>query len=226
MLHFKDEFETENIKIIRHNIGSFGVNTYILICRKTRHAAIVDPGGAEEALIDVLKRENATVDYMLFTHAHIDHIYGAEALKCVYPKALISYHQKETPVVENIPSMCAMFRMPLCRMPSLEYDLEKNPEFSVGEIQIRSILTPGHTPGGVCFYIAEDKLSLTGDTLFKGSVGRTDFEGGSGSDLRKSLDLLMQVLPDDVQILPGHGRYSTIGNEKENNFYLRVDRWR
>ncbi len=226
MLHFKDGFETENIKIVRHNIGSFGVNTYFLISKKTRHAAVVDPGGAVDLLVEALRAENAIVDYMLFTHTHVDHIYGAEDLKCAYPEAKIAYHSKEKPVVESIPDMCAMFGMAICHMPALEFDLEKNPEFCIGDIQLRSFLTPGHTPGGVCFYIPEDKLALTGDTLFKGSVGRTDFEGGSGSDLRKSLDLIVSALPDDVQILPGHGRYSTIGNEKANNFYLRVDRWR
>ena len=111
-------------------------------------------------------------------------------------------------------------------MPAKEIDLQDTPEFSVGMLQLRSLLTPGHTPGSVCFYIPEHKLMFTGDLLFKGSVGRTDFEGGSGADLRKSLDLILQIIPDDVQILPGHGKYTQMGVERANNFYLRVDRWR
>ncbi len=226
MLHFTDEFETPTLKIIRHNIGSFGVNTYFLIDKSTRHAAVIDPGGEVETLVQRLDEEKAVVDYILFTHTHIDHIYGAGALKKSLPKARITYHSKDHEVVENTPQMCAMFGVPVCQMPPQDVDLEKEPEFNIGNLQLRSILTPGHTPGGVCFYIPEEKIMFTGDTLFKGSVGRTDFEGGSGQELRKSLDFILQTIPDDVQILPGHGKYSTIAIEKASNFYLRVDRWR
>lgn len=226
MLHFKDEFETANTKIVRHNIGSFGVNTYFLICKKTHHAAVIDPGGAVPDLLAALQAEHATVDYILFTHAHIDHMTGAEELKQALPDAVIAYHSLEKDVVDSIPSMCEMFGVPVKKMPPLQHPLDQKPEFFVGSIQLRSFHTPGHTPGGVCFYIPEEKIAFTGDTLFKGSVGRTDFEGGSGADLRKSLDLILEVLPDDVQILPGHGKYSTMADEKRNNFYLKVDRWR
>ena len=226
MLHFKDEFETPNIKIVRHNIGSFGVNTYFLICKKTHHAAVIDPGGEVPALLAALKEENTIVDFILFTHTHIDHMTGADELKAALPDAKITYHIKEQPVIESLPDMSAMFGVPVRKMPALEHDLAQIPEFSIGSIQLRSFLTPGHTPGSVCFYIPEEKLAFTGDTLFKGSVGRTDFEGGSGTDLRESLDLLLQVLPNDVQILPGHGKYSNMADERLNNFYLKVNRWR
>lgn len=119
-----------------------------------------------------------------------------------------------------------MFGVPTATMPPLEVDLEKFPEFSLGNLQIRALETPGHTPGGVCFYLAENAVCFTGDTLFKGSVGRTDFEGGNGIDLRKSLDKLIDILPDNVKILPGHGKFSTMKDEKMGNFYLRIDRFR
>lgn len=226
MLHFKDEFETQNTKIIRHNIGSFGVNTYLFICKKTHHAAIIDPGGEVPELLNSINSEHATVDYMLFTHTHIDHMTGADELKKALPEAIVTYHALEKAVVDSIPSMCSMFGVPVRSMPALEKNLAEIPEFQIGSIQLRSFLTPGHTPGSVCFYIPEEKIAFTGDTLFRGSVGRTDFEGGSGADLRKSLDLILKALPDDVQILPGHGKYSNMADEKLNNFYLKVDRWR
>ena len=226
MLHFSDEFETSGTRIIRYNMGSFGVNTYILIDKKTRTAAVIDPGGEVDTLIQRLRDEQVMVSHILFTHAHIDHIYGAEELKNKLPEARITYHSNEEIVVASTPDMCRMFGVPLHRMPKLEFYLAQTPDFSLGSLMIRTILTPGHTPGSVCFYIAEEKLCFTGDTLFKGSVGRTDFEGGSGFDLRKSLDLLLEAIPDDVQILPGHGKYSTMSKEKTGNFYLRVDRWR
>lgn len=226
MLHFKDAFESENYKVLRHCIGSFGVNTFTLICKKTKEAAIIDPGGQAETLVADIQTEGAKVTHLLFTHTHIDHIYGAEALKKALPEAKIVYHGKDQIVVDNIASMCRMFGVPVCTMPAQDIDLEKIPEFNVGALQLRSILTPGHTPGSVCFYIAEEKMMFSGDTLFKGNVGRTDFEGGSGFDLRKSLDLLVSIIPDDVKIYPGHGKYTQMDAEKANNFYMRVDRWR
>ena len=226
MLHYKDEFETQNAKIIRFNIGSFGVNTYIVICKRTLEAAVIDPGGENPAILERIKREGVRVTHLLFTHAHVDHMFGAQELKDAIPEAKVTYHAKERPVVEFIPKMCAMFGVPERPMPAQEMDLEQTPEFSVGCLQVRSLLTPGHTPGGVCYLIAEEKIAFTGDTLFKGSVGRTDFEGGSGIELRKSLDRIVEIFPDDVQILPGHGKYSNMAQEKATNFYFRVDYWR
>ncbi len=225
-IHYKDQFETNDLKVIRHCIGPLAVNTYILICKQTKKAAVIDPGGESEVIAQVLKDEGVETTHMLFTHAHIDHIYGAETLKSLIPQAKVTYHPLEADVVASIPSMCRMFDMELRTMPAKEIDLSDTPEFGVGILQLRSLLTPGHTPGSVCYYIPEHKLIFTGDLLFKGSVGRTDFEGGSGADLRKSLDMILQVLPDDVQILPGHGKYTQMGVERANNFYLRVDRWR
>ncbi|MBO4350009.1 MAG: MBL fold metallo-hydrolase [Proteobacteria bacterium] len=226
MLHFKDEFETPNVKIIRHCIGSFGVNTYFLISQKTKMAAVIDPGGEVPTLLEALKAEGASVTHILFTHAHIDHVYGAEELKKALPEAKITYHSKDQIVADTLSDMARMFGVPSCTMPAREIDLAEDPEFSIGDIQLRSFLTPGHTPGGVCYYIPEEKLLFSGDTLFKNSVGRTDFEGGSGEDLMKSLQLLQEVIPDDVQVLPGHGKYTTMGTEKKTNFYFHVDRWR
>ena len=226
MLHYKDEFETANVKIIRHCIGSFGVNTYFLISKKTKIAAVIDPGGEVPTLLEALKAENAKVTHILFTHAHIDHVYGAAELKKALPEAKITYHALEKRVVETLPDMARMFGIASCSMPAQEVDLAQKPEFPIGDIPLRSFLTPGHTPGGVCFYIPEEKLLFSGDTLFKNSVGRTDFEGGSGEELMKSLKLLQDAIPDDVQVLPGHGKYTTMGIEKQTNFYFHVDRWR
>ena len=226
MLHYQDSFETERAIIKRFCIGPLAVNTYLLICKTTKDAAIIDIGGEVDIVLKAADEANARVTHLLFTHAHIDHMYGAQELKNKRPEAKITFHHLEDEVVKAIPGMCEMFGMDLRTMPSLEIDLDKEPEFSIGRLQLRSILTPGHTPGSVCFYIPEEKLTFTGDLLFKNSVGRTDFEGGSGFDLRKSLDKILEIFPDDVQILPGHGKYTTMGSERVNNFYLKVDRWR
>lgn len=226
MLHYQDSFETEHSKILRFCIGPLAVNTYIIICKETKDAAVIDPGGEVPLLMEHIKKEGIKVTHLLLTHAHIDHMYGADELKTAIPGAKVTYHSLDDEVVAAIPGMCQMFGMELRKMPPQEIDLAKEPEFSTGRMQIRSILTPGHTPGSVCYYIPEQKLAFTGDLLFKNSVGRTDFEGGSGFELRKSLDHILEIFPDDVQILPGHGKYTTMGAERIHNFYLKVDRWR
>ena len=226
MLHFQDSFETERAIIKRFCIGPLAVNTYLMICKMTKEAAIIDIGGEVDVVMNAAKEAGAKVTHLLFTHAHIDHMYGAQELKNRLPEAKVTFHHLENDVVKAIPGMCKMFGMDLRTMPDMEIDLAENAEFSVGLLQLRSILTPGHTPGSVCFYCVEEKLCFTGDLLFKNSVGRTDFEGGSGFDLRKSLDKILEILPDDIQILPGHGKYTTMGAERANNFYLKVDRWR
>ena len=226
MLHYRDEFETDRAKVMRFCIGPLAVNTYLVICKETKAAAIIDIGGEAEALEEAIKAEGIKLDYMLFTHAHIDHIYGAEDLKALHKDAKVAFHSLDDAVVDAIPGMCKMFGMEVKSIPARDIDLAKDPEFSVGRLQVRSILTPGHTPGSVCFYITEEKLLFTGDLLFKNSVGRTDFAGGSGLDLRKSLDRILEITPDDVKILPGHGKYTTMGTERVNNFYLKIDQWR
>ncbi len=111
-------------------------------------------------------------------------------------------------------------------MPKCDKNLRLEMEFGVGILQFAAILTPGHTPGSVVYYMPHDKIAFTGDLLFKGSVGRTDFEGGSGVALVQSLQEIIRVIPDDVKLLPGHGKFTTMGYEKMNNFYLRIDRYR
>ena len=151
-LHFKDDFETQNIRVVRHCINSFGVNTYFLISKHTRDTAVIDPGGVADVLLAALKEEHANVRRILFTHTHIDHIYAADELKKALPEALVTYHIKDQPVIESLPDMCRMFGVPCRTMPSMDCDLEKEPEFSVGDLQIRSILTPGHTPGAMSWF--------------------------------------------------------------------------
>ncbi|MCL2326252.1 MAG: MBL fold metallo-hydrolase [Proteobacteria bacterium] len=226
MSHYHDAFETEGARVLRYCIGAFGVNTFILICRATKRAAVIDPGGDVGEIVEAIRAEGAVPEFMLFTHAHIDHMYGAKGIKKAFPDIKVAYHALEQQVVDAIPDQCRMFGVPCSEMPPCDVDLAQTPDFGVGQLQVYSLLTPGHTPGGVVFYLPLEKLVFTGDLLFKGSVGRTDFEGGSGTELRRSLDLMISHIPDEVTLLPGHGKYTTMGEEKKSNFYLRVDRWR
>ncbi len=226
MSHFHDEFETDRLKVARYSIGAFAVNTYIVMSKATRDAVVVDPGGDVDEVCAAVEAMGAKPRRLLFTHCHIDHVSGAMGMKKAYPEALVTYHELDQLVVDNLLSQSKMFGVPGVEMPPCDKNLRVEPEFMVGDMQFVSILTPGHTPGSVVYYLPIDQLCFTGDLLFKGSVGRTDFEGGSGLDLRASLDHMLQVLPDDTKILPGHGKFTQMDFEKANNFYLKIQRFR
>lgn len=226
MSHFHDEFETDRIRVARYMIGAFAVNTYILMSKATKGAVVVDPGGDVEEVCAAIREMGAVPKALLFTHLHIDHVSGAMGMKKAFPEAKVTYHELDQIVADHLEMQSQMFGVPLVEMPACERNLRVEPEFMVDDLQIVSMLTPGHTPGSVIFYLPLEQLAFTGDLLFKGSVGRTDFEGGSGTDLRKSLDLVTTTLPDATKLLPGHGKYTTMGAEKVSNFYLKIKQYR
>lgn len=226
MSHYSDAFETESLEIRRFAIGAFAVNTYIVMHKSSHDAVIIDPGGDSAEVADAVRNMGAVPRRLLFTHCHIDHVAGASAMKKAFPEALVTYHELDQIVADSLGMQSRMFGVPEVEMPGCDRNLRVEMEFMAGSLQFVTFLTPGHTPGSVVYYMPLEKLAWTGDLLFKGSVGRTDFEGGSGTDLVKSLQEMMRILPDDTRLLPGHGKYTTMGQEKANNFYLRIDRYR
>ncbi len=225
MSHFHDSFETDRIQVVRYAIGAFAVNTYILMSKKTHAAIVVDPGGDVEEVSAAIRKMGAVPKAFLFTHLHIDHVTGAAGMKRAFPEAKITYHELDQVVADGLEKQSMMFGVPTATMPACEHNLRVEAEFMIEDLSIVSILTPGHTPGGVVYYLPFEKLAFTGDTLFQGSVGRTDFEGGSVIELRKSLKHLIEVLPNDTKLLPGHGKFTTMSAEKAENYYLRMDRF-
>lgn len=194
-------------------VGSYEVNCSIL--SKDGRAYIVDPGQEGDRILGLLAKKGLEPAAVLLTHAHFDHITGIAELQKAFPDLPVYVHAADRP----------MFGHPFNQVPG-EYssigtpanlrdvwDLPKElPEMSV-------IHTPGHTPGGVCYHLAADRLLLSGDTLFARSIGRTDFPGGSMPEMLVSLKKLMQ-LPDDTVVIPGHGMFTTIGDEKGGNPYV------
>lgn len=190
-------------------VGGYGVNCSIL--SQGSKAWIVDPGHEGERIIALLAQNSLEPMGILLTHAHFDHITGTAALQKEFPSL---------PVYVGTPD-AVMFGHPFNQMPG-EYPSIGTPAniHDANELTICEVIkTPGHTPGGVCYYFPEDKLLLSGDTLFAGSVGRTDFPGGSMAELLNSLRKLME-LPDDTLVIPGHGDFTTIGAERRSNPYI------
>ena len=198
-------------------VGGFEVNCSIL--SENGKAWIVDPGQEAERIIDLLEKKGLEPAAILLTHGHFDHISGIPGLLEKFPELPIYVHEKDVP----------MFGHPLNQLPP-EYPSFEKPKNLIGfrstfnlqpsTFNLEVIETPGHTPGGVCYYFPKDKLLLSGDTLFAGSVGRTDLPGGDMATLMDSLQKLT-ALPDDTLVIPGHGMHTRIALEKSGNPFLQ-----
>ena len=190
--------------------GSFEVNCSIL--SENGKAWVVDPGGEAERIIAQLEKKGLELAGILLTHAHFDHIGGVRGLTDAFPGLKVTVHRNDVQVITH----------PMNQMPP-DYPPAPMPSNIVHDTDAPGceiIETPGHTPGGVCYYFPAEKLLLAGDTLFAGSVGRTDLPGGDMPTLMRSLTKLT-VLADDTLVIPGHGPHTTIGAEKASNPFLR-----
>jgi glyoxylase-like metal-dependent hydrolase (beta-lactamase superfamily II) len=190
-------------------VGSYEVNCSII--SENGRAWIVDPGQEGARIVSLLEKKGLEPEAVLLTHAHFDHITGIAELQKLFPGLPVYVHREDT----------VMFGHPFNQMPG-EYSSIGVPANirDVEELKICEVIhTPGHTPGAVCYHFPSDRLLLSGDTLFAGSIGRTDFPGGSMSKMTDSLKKLT-ALPDDTLVVPGHGSHTTIGREKATNPYL------
>jgi glyoxylase-like metal-dependent hydrolase (beta-lactamase superfamily II) len=190
--------------------GSFEVNCSIL--SENGRAWIVDPGGEAERIIALLGKKGLEPAGILLTHAHFDHIGAVNALQAAFTDLKITVHRNDLPVITH-PMNCMPPDYPPVTMPKNIVETTDAPGCEIIE-------TPGHTPGGVCYYFPAEKLLLAGDTLFAGSVGRTDLPGGDMATLMRSLKKLTD-LPGDTLVIPGHGMHTTISAEKASNPFLR-----
>jgi len=209
------------MKVEQHIVGSMGVCCYILSCEKTGRAVVVDPGGDEQRILDRIASAGLTVDYIVATHGHPDHVCGNRIIKEATGAEIIMHEDDDAffgqPNVKNYFSMLGLEESPPADRRVREGDL-----ISFGAETLQVIHTPGHTPGGMCLYNAPDLI--TGDTLFVGGIGRTDFPGGSYRELINSIVTKLFLLPPETIIWPGHGyggSKSTIGEEKLSNPDLR-----
>lgn len=196
-------------------IGPLESNTYII--EDNKDAILVDVSDYTEPVLEILKERNLTVQALLCTHIHFDHVAGvAEFIRLTNAKAYAG--QGDIDMKDSFLPRSSMFGFP----PVEPFDVEPLTEGMVqyGSITCQQIATPGHSKGGFCFYFSKANTLISGDTLFKRSVGRTDFPGGSSAELINSIKTKLFLLPDDTIVYPGHGEASTIGSEKQSNPYL------
>ncbi len=199
------------MKITCWPLGPFETNGYFFMHRGM--GFLVDPGDPEIAdFLDEMER----VDWILLTHGHVDHVLGIDAVKRRFPQARLALSGQDRTWYEKTDFQAAMFG--LQRQPVPEPDLWLSPPCAIEGIQV--IATPGHTPGSVCFHLPEEGELFSGDTLFAGGVGRTDFPGGSWSRLEESIRGLYRDLPPGTRVHPGHGPATTIGEERRSNPFV------
>lgn len=196
-------------------VGIIQTNCYIVTCERTSKAVVIDPGGDSGVVLDLIERENLIVEYVLNTHCHFDHI-GANGEIVAATGAKLALHPAEVQLLES-GGGAAMFGMPAIKSPLPETKLGAGQRLSVGGLMFDVLLTPGHSPGGISFYVEDGKAVFVGDALFAGGVGRTDLPGSDGAQLLRSIREVLFALPDDTAVYPGHGPATTIGTERRSN---------
>lgn len=204
-------------------VTGFQQNCRIAICTEKKEAVIVDPGGDAPQILKALEKSGATLAGVWLTHSHLDHCGGVAEILRKYPVELWA-HPGEKFFRQRVTEICAMYGMPSEGMencPEPQHLISGGETLSVGNLSFAVLFTPGHSPGHVCFHHSESRTLLAGDTLFAGSIGRTDLPGGNGRQLLDSIESAILSLPDDTKVLPGHGPDTTVGVEREGNPFLQ-----
>ena len=209
------------LKVLIVPVTPFQQNCSIIFDEDTKQGAVVDPGGNLERIEEAIKQSGAKIEKILLTHGHIDHAGGAADLAAKLKVKVIGPAIADKPVLDNIPNRAHLFNMPDAKSVTPDQWLQEGDEVSAGGLKFSILETPGHSPGSIVFFNAENKFALMGDVLFQNSVGRTDMPGGNHETLLASIKNKVLPLGDDVNFLPGHGNASRIGTERLNNPFLR-----
>lgn len=203
-------------------VTPFAQNSSLIWCAQTKKAAIIDPGGDLDRLLDAVEKQNVSLDKILLTHGHIDHVGYTAALAKQTGLPIIGPHKDDNFLLTTLDEYAAMTG--LTHSGNIEPDqwLEDGDSVELGAQTLEVIHCPGHTPGHIIFYHAASKLAIVGDVLFQHSIGRTDFPRGNHADLINSIKNKLLTLGDDIEFIPGHGPNSTFGEERQHNPFLQA----
>ncbi|MCR5103628.1 MAG: MBL fold metallo-hydrolase [Eubacterium sp.] len=207
-------------KITYSSLGVIGTNCYTLINDSTGEAILVDATGDLDSLLQGITEINADLKAVLLTHAHFDHIDAVDGVKKKFPKADVYIGENDEKLLGNPNLNLAMSFMGKNLVVKADKTVRDGEEIELIGLNIKCIEVPGHTIGGMCYYIPDLKSLFDGDTLFRGSVGRSDFPTGNGEDLINNIREKLLTLPEDTNVFPGHDSPTTIGREKEHNYYF------
>lgn len=205
------------VKVERFETGMMMNNTYVAWCAETRRAAAVDPVGSCRQALGFIRDNALTLDFIIYTHAHPDHVSGAASLKKATGARVAAHALARKLMRGPLMLLCSGLGLAFKPVPP-DMPLEDGSELRIGNSVLRVLHTPGHTPDGIC--LAGPGLVFTGDTLISESVGRTDLPGGSGSLLMRSIRDKLLPLPGDTVVYPGHGPATTLAHERAHNPFL------
>ena len=203
------------IEIKSMTLGMVATNCYLIINTETKEALLIDPADNALRISNVIEENVCTLKAILLTHGHFDHIMALNELKKRYNVPVYAHEEEEDVLKQSSLNMSGM----IGQIYTTQADIyvKDGEHLKLAGLDIIVLHTPGHTKGGVCYYLPEEKVLMSGDTLFHCSIGRTDFPTGSMSQLVRSVKEQLFVLPDDVQVYPGHDSVTSIGYEKQYN---------
>lgn len=232
---------TSNNFIVHHQVtGPIKTNCYLLYDTESKEAALFDVGGHVDSLISIIEEKKLTLKYIFATHAHIDHLEGVPSIRNKFPNALLCYNKEDYNnflvsidwgVKHFDPKMTEAMKQDSATAKWFDYDLsifgppdinvEDNQIYKLGSLEIKTILSPGHSVGSICYHLGN--VLFSGDVLFYRTVGRTELLGGSTEELVKSVRRLYSLFPDETIVYPGHDQVTDIGSEKKDNKKITVD---
>jgi glyoxylase-like metal-dependent hydrolase (beta-lactamase superfamily II) len=200
-------------------VGPLRCNCSIIGDETTREAMVIDPGDQIEDILALIRKHNLLVKQIVITHAHIDHVGGAMKLRAS-TGAPILLNQNDYGLLKMMDAQAAWVGMAAPGAVEIDRSVNSGDTIAAGSLSANVLHTPGHTEGSICLYFPADKTLIAGDTLFAGSIGRTDFPGGSMQKMMQSLHGTVLALPDETVVVPGHGPLTSIGEERESNPFL------
>ncbi|HVC18811.1 MAG TPA: MBL fold metallo-hydrolase [Vicinamibacterales bacterium] len=205
-------------------VQPFFKNGFVLGCERTREGVVIDPGDEVDELLDIVRARQLTVMHILLTHAHLDHITGVAKAKREL-QAPVYLHRDDLPLYESVVQQGLMFGLHVEPQPPVDRFYEPGQVIPFGGYTVRPHHTPGHCPGGVCLQVGPEGAAgqqlFVGDTLFAGSIGRTDLPGGDYATLIRSIKEVLFAFGDAAVVYPGHGPATTIGEERRTNPFLQ-----
>ncbi len=200
-------------------VSAFSTNCYVVHNTETKEGFLIDPGDYEEKILELLKEKDVKLTAIYLTHGHLDHMMAAERIKKEYQVPVYCHEAELAVLADPVQNLTSRFMREGYVFTDAE-GRKDGEEFTEAGIQVKLLHTPGHTPGGCCYYLPEPSVLFSGDTLFCGSIGNTEFPGGSMGTLIRSIREKLYVLPNDTVVYAGHGDMTTISAEKRENPFV------